>query len=62
MAEPQPPIHFEDIPIDEARRMGRGSRMDPQLYQDQRAHLCKNLRFESMRKLKSQTINGLDSL
>jgi hypothetical protein len=32
MAEPQSPIHFEDIPLDEARRMGRGPRMDPQLY------------------------------
>jgi hypothetical protein len=29
---------------------------------DQRAHLCKNLRFESMRQLKLRKINGLDSL
>jgi hypothetical protein len=28
---------------------------------DQRAHLCKNLRFEQMRQLKSRKINGLDS-
>jgi hypothetical protein len=34
MAEPSSPIQFEDIPIDEARRMGRGPRMDPQLYQE----------------------------
>jgi hypothetical protein len=34
MAEPLPLIQFEDIPIDEARRMGRGPRMDPQLYQE----------------------------
>jgi hypothetical protein len=34
MAEPQSPIHFDDIPLDEARRMGRGPRMDPQLYQE----------------------------
>jgi hypothetical protein len=32
MAE-QPPIHFEDIPLVEARRMSRGPRMDPTLYQ-----------------------------
>jgi radical SAM protein with 4Fe4S-binding SPASM domain len=29
MAQPPSPIHFEDIPIDEARRIGRGPRMDP---------------------------------
>jgi hypothetical protein len=34
MAELPSPIQFEDIPIDEARRMGRGPRMDPQLYQE----------------------------
>lgn len=33
MAQEPPAIHFEDIPIDEARTMGRGSRMDPALYQ-----------------------------
>jgi hypothetical protein len=33
MAEQLPSIQFEDIPIDEARRMGRGPRMDPALYQ-----------------------------
>src|SRR5688500_997919 len=26
-------IQFEDVPLDEARRMGRGPRMDPYLYQ-----------------------------
>jgi hypothetical protein len=26
-------FQFEDIPLDEARRMGRGPRMDPTLYQ-----------------------------
>jgi hypothetical protein len=39
MTEPLPPIHFEDIPIDVARRMGRGPRMDPQLYQELRARI-----------------------
>jgi hypothetical protein len=33
MAQPPPPIHFEDIPLAEARTMGRGPRMDPELYQ-----------------------------
>ena len=33
MAQQPSPIHFEDIPIDEARRIGRGPRMDPALYQ-----------------------------
>jgi hypothetical protein len=32
MAQPPSPIHFEDIPIDEARWIGRGPRMDPELY------------------------------
>jgi hypothetical protein len=39
MAEPLPPIQFEDIPLDEARRMGRGPRMDPQLYQELRRRI-----------------------
>jgi hypothetical protein len=34
MANYASPIQFEDIPIDEARRMGRGPRMDSQLYQE----------------------------
>jgi hypothetical protein len=34
MAELPTSIQFEDIPIEEARRMGRGPRMDPQLYQE----------------------------
>jgi hypothetical protein len=32
MAEPPPPIQFEDVPLNEARRMSRGPRMDPELY------------------------------
>ena len=33
MAQEEPPaIHFEDIPLAEARTMGRGPRMDPELY------------------------------
>jgi hypothetical protein len=32
MAVDASPIQFEDIPLAEARTMGRGPRMDPQLY------------------------------
>ena len=32
MAQQPPPIHFEDIPLAEARTMGRGSQVDPELY------------------------------
>jgi hypothetical protein len=32
MAEQHSPIRFEDVPLEEARRMGRGPRMEPQLY------------------------------
>ena len=32
MAEQSPSIQFEDVPLEEARRMGRGPRMDPALY------------------------------
>jgi hypothetical protein len=32
MAEQPPPIQFEDVPLDEARRMSRGPRMEPMLY------------------------------
>jgi hypothetical protein len=34
MADHASPIQFEDVPLDEARRMGRGPRMDPQLYDE----------------------------
>jgi hypothetical protein len=39
MAEHPPPIQFEDVPLEEARHMGRGPRMDPQLYQELRARI-----------------------
>jgi hypothetical protein len=32
MAEQPPSFQFEDVPLDEARRMGRGPRMEPMLY------------------------------
>jgi hypothetical protein len=34
MADHSSPIQFEDVPLDVARRMGRGRRMDPQLYHE----------------------------
>jgi hypothetical protein len=33
MAQQPPTIEFEDVPLDQARRMTRGPRMDPLLYQ-----------------------------
>jgi hypothetical protein len=39
MAERSPTIACEDVPLDEARRMSRGLRMDPQLYQKLRTSI-----------------------
>jgi hypothetical protein len=39
MAESVSPIQFEDVPLEEARRMGRGPRMDPELYQELRTRI-----------------------
>jgi hypothetical protein len=32
MADQSSPLEFEDVPLEEARRMGRGPRMEPMLY------------------------------
>ena len=32
MADQSSPLQFEDVPLDDARRMGRGPRMEPMLY------------------------------
>jgi hypothetical protein len=32
MAQHPSPLQFEDVPLDEARRMDRGARMEPMLY------------------------------
>ena len=32
MADELPTFQFEDVPLDQARRMGRGPRMEPMLY------------------------------
>jgi hypothetical protein len=39
MAEQPPSFQFEDVPLDEARRMSRGPRTDPQLYQELRTRI-----------------------
>jgi hypothetical protein len=33
MTDYSSPIQFEDVPLDQARRMGRGPRMEPMLYE-----------------------------
>jgi hypothetical protein len=38
MANPSP-IAFEDVPLDDARRMGRGPRMEPLLYETLRTKI-----------------------
>jgi hypothetical protein len=46
MADQSPPIQFEDVPLDEARRISRGPRMETLLYAMLRAAAagCKILR------------------
>jgi hypothetical protein len=39
MAQRPPTIEFEDVPLDEARRMSRGPRMDPELYRQLRERI-----------------------
>jgi hypothetical protein len=48
MAEPLPPIQLEDIPLEEARRMGRGPRMEPMLYETLR-HKIQSLSTDATR-------------
>jgi hypothetical protein len=39
MADQSSPFQFDDVPLDEARRMGRGPRMEPMLYDTLRAKI-----------------------
>jgi hypothetical protein len=39
MADSPSPIEFEDVPLEEARRMGRGPRMEPMLYETLRSKI-----------------------
>jgi hypothetical protein len=48
MADQPSPIQFDDIPLDEARRMGRGPRMEPMLYNTLR-HKIQTLSSEAVR-------------
>jgi hypothetical protein len=49
MADEQPPsVQFEDVPIDDARRMSRGPRMEPMLYNALR-HKLQSLSGEAVR-------------
>jgi hypothetical protein len=48
MAEPSSPIEFEDVPLDQARFMGRGPRMEPMLYETLR-HKIQSLSTEATR-------------
>jgi hypothetical protein len=48
MADPSSPIAFEDVPLDEARRMGRGPRMEPMLYDTLRTKI-QSLSSEAVR-------------
>jgi hypothetical protein len=50
MAEQPPNFQFEDVPLDEARRMGRGPRMEPMLY-DTLHHKIRSLSTEATRIL-----------
>ena len=61
MADQSSPLQFEDVPLEEARRMGRGPRMEPLLYdtlhqkiealsaQATRIHLGPEIRPERMK-------------
>jgi hypothetical protein len=48
MADQASSFQFEDVPLDEARRMGRGPRMEPMLY-DTLRHKIRSLSTEATR-------------
>jgi hypothetical protein len=48
MAEQPPSVQFEDVPLDDARRMSRGPRMEPMLYETLR-HKIQALSGEATR-------------
>jgi hypothetical protein len=39
MAEQQSPFQFEDVPLDQARLMGRGPRIEPEVYRELRTRI-----------------------
>jgi hypothetical protein len=48
MADQSSPVEFEDVPLDQARLMGRGPRMEPMLY-DTLRHKLQSLSSEATR-------------
>ncbi len=54
MADPSSPIQFEDVPMDEARRMSRGPRMEPMLYDT----LCQKIQSLSGEAVRMTITNG----
>jgi hypothetical protein len=48
MAEQSSPLQFEDVPLDQARRMRRGPRMEPMLYETLRQKI-QSLSSEAVR-------------
>jgi hypothetical protein len=48
MADQSSPFRFEDIPLEDARRMGRGPRMEPMLYDTLRTKI-QSLSSEAVR-------------
>jgi hypothetical protein len=48
MAEQSSPLQFEDVPLDQARRMSRGPRMEPMLYETLRKKI-QSLSSEAVR-------------
>jgi hypothetical protein len=48
MTDPTSPLEFEDVPLDQARLMGRGPRMEPMLY-DTLRHKLQSLSSEATR-------------
>jgi hypothetical protein len=48
MADQSSPLQFEDVPLEEARRMGRGPRMEPMLYDTLRTKI-QSLSSEAVR-------------
>jgi hypothetical protein len=48
MADQSSPFQFEDVPLDDARRMGRGPRMEPMLYDTLRTKI-QSLSSEAVR-------------
>jgi hypothetical protein len=72
MADQPPSFQFEDVPLDQARRMSRGPRMEPMLYdtlrqkiqalstEATRIHLDPEIRPERMKNYLLRMAHGLN--